>query len=90
MNADSRSVQECALQERAPGYGGKRISCVVCAYNEEHRIRNILDAVSGHPALGEVIVVNDGSTDETLALLRTYPEVRVISYTPNRKRRPMR
>lgn len=64
--------------------GRKRISCVVCAYNEEDRIRNILDAVNGHPALAEVIVVNDGSTDETLALLRTYPEVRVISYTPNR------
>ena len=39
---------------RRPGRksaGRKRISCVVCAYNEEDRIRNILDAVDGHPAL---------------------------------------
>jgi glycosyltransferase involved in cell wall biosynthesis len=60
------------------------ISCVVCAYNEEHRIRNILDAVDRHPALAEVIVVNDGSTDQTEALLATYPSIKVISYSPNR------
>jgi glycosyltransferase involved in cell wall biosynthesis len=64
--------------------GRKRISCVVCAYNEEDRIRNILDAVNAHPALSEVIVVNDGSTDKTEALLASYPDIRVISYSPNR------
>ena len=69
---------------RGDAAGLKRISCVVCAYNEEDRIRNILDAVDAHPALSEVIVVNDGSTDATEALLRTYPNIRVISYTPNR------
>ncbi|MGI9169898.1 MAG: glycosyltransferase family 2 protein, partial [Caulobacteraceae bacterium] len=67
-----------------PVAGAKRISCVVCAYNEEDRIRDILDAVNGHPALAEVIVVNDGSTDRTEALLAAYPGVRVISYAPNR------
>jgi hypothetical protein len=61
-----------------------RISAVVCAYNEADRIRRILDAVYHHPALAEVIVVNDGSTDETDALLAEYPDIRVISYTPNR------
>jgi glycosyltransferase involved in cell wall biosynthesis len=67
-----------------PTAARKGISCVVCAYNEEHRIRNILDAVDNHPALAEVIVVNDGSTDQTETLLATYPNVKVISYTPNR------
>ena len=62
----------------------KGISCVVCAYNEADRIRNILDVIVGHPALTEVIVVNDGSTDATLALLGSYPSVRVLSHTPNR------
>ena len=37
-----------------------------------------------HPALAEVIVVNDGSTDQTEALLATYPDIKVISYSPNR------
>ena len=61
-----------------------RISCIVCAYNEADRIRNILEAVHHHPALCEVIVVNDGSTDATEALLAGYPHLQVISYSPNR------
>ena len=68
----------------SPSTPPARISCVVCAYNEADRIRSILDAVDHHPALAEVIVVNDGSTDDTLALLRGYPDIRVISYAPNR------
>ena len=60
------------------------ISCIVCVYNEGHRLRDILSAVDGHPALKEVIVVDDGSTDGVDALLKTYPNVRVITYGPNR------
>ncbi len=60
------------------------ISCIVCAYNEAERIGAILEAVNRHPALLEVIVVNDGSTDATAALLARYPHIRVISYAPNR------
>ena len=62
----------------------KGVSCVVCAYNEADRIQNILDVIVGHPALDEVIVVNDGSTDATGALLARYPTVRALSHTPNR------
>lgn len=64
--------------------GPARISCIVCAYNEADRIRHILEAVYRHPALLEVIVVNDGSTDATDTLLEGYPEIRVLSYAPNR------
>ena len=62
----------------------KGISCIVCAYNEADRIRNILDVIHCHPALTEVIVVNDGSTDDTEALIRKYPTIRVLTHTPNR------
>ena len=62
----------------------KGISCVVCAYNEADRIRSILDVIHCHPALTEVIVVNDGSTDDTEALIRMYPTIRVLTHTPNR------
>ena len=68
---------------RPAAASGARISCIVCAYNEAERIRHILDAVRLHPALSEVIVVNDGSTDDTQALLASYPNIKVISYALN-------
>jgi glycosyltransferase involved in cell wall biosynthesis len=76
----SREPQEAY----APPVSARGISCVVCAYNEADRIRNILDVIVGHPGLSEVIVVNDGSTDATLALLASYPSIRVLSHSPNR------
>jgi hypothetical protein len=64
--------------------GMANISCIVCVYNEGDRLRDILLAVDGHPALKEVIVVDDGSTDGADVLLRAYPHVRVIAYGANR------
>lgn len=61
-----------------------KISCVICVYNEAARIRNVLDVVVGHPLLDEIIVVNDGSTDETVKVLSSYPAIRLVSYMPNR------
>ena len=51
------------------------VSVVLAAYNEEKVIRRTLDVLreSEYPATKlEVIAVNDGSTDSTLALLRDY------------------
>ncbi|MDR3546726.1 MAG: glycosyltransferase family 2 protein [Candidatus Pacebacteria bacterium] len=61
-----------------------RISCVICAYNEADRIQPILDVVVGHPDIAEVIVVNDGSTDATEALLRSHHGITLISYPQNK------
>ncbi len=60
------------------------ISCVVCAYNEALQISQILHAIHGHPLLSEIIVVNDGSTDDTAALAAQFPGVKLISYPVNR------
>ncbi len=60
------------------------VSCVVCAYNEALQISQILKAIHGHPLLSEIIVVNDGSTDDTAALAARFPGVRLISYPVNR------
>jgi glycosyltransferase involved in cell wall biosynthesis len=50
-----------------------RISVVIAAYNSAGYIRETLDSVLAQtfPPL-EVIVVDDGSTDETAAIVRTY------------------
>jgi glycosyltransferase involved in cell wall biosynthesis len=92
MNLDgsrlTRAQIQAAIEGEAPDAGPtsdlRGISCVVCAYNEADRIKNILDVIVGHPALGEVIVVNDGSTDATEALLQSYPTIHLLSHTPNR------
>lgn len=45
-----------------------RISVVVPARDEAHRIAPLLDAVCGAPGVHEVIVVDDESTDDTAAI----------------------
>jgi glycosyltransferase involved in cell wall biosynthesis len=65
-------------------HGNVRISCIICAYNEAPRIAAVLRVVAGHPLLHEVIVVDDGSTDETAEVVRQFPQVRLVSCAENR------
>lgn len=48
------------------------LTCILPAYNEAPRIGAVLDAVAGHEMIGEVIVVDDGSTDGTIAIAEDY------------------
>lgn len=70
-----------------------RLSVVIPAYNEEARIERTLartveylDATEWRPY--EVLVVSDGSTDRTEALVRAFaeahPQVQLLAYQPNR------
>lgn len=55
---------------------------VVPAYNEAKNIGHALDALLAHCAGIDILVVSDGSFDETADIARTYP-VRVVSHPCN-------
>lgn len=42
-----------------------RVTCLLPAFNEAPRIGQVLEVVTGHPLIDEVIVIDDGSTDAT-------------------------
>jgi glycosyltransferase involved in cell wall biosynthesis len=47
------------------------LSVVIAAYNEASTIGEVIDRVAGVPVDKEIIVVDDGSTDRTLELVRS-------------------
>jgi hypothetical protein len=61
-----------------------RITCILCAYDEGPRIGAVLSVATRHPLLAEVIVVDDGSRDDTAEVVRGFDGVRLISHATNR------
>ena len=61
----------------------KHVSCVIAAYNEGSRIANVLRAVAEHPLVSEVLVVDDGSADNTKEVVSTFPGVRLLALEKN-------
>jgi glycosyltransferase involved in cell wall biosynthesis len=60
-----------------------KVSCIVPAYNEASRIMNVLEVLVHHELVGEVIVVNDASTDDTKELLDKFPGITLINHESN-------
>ncbi|MCK4661647.1 MAG: glycosyltransferase family 2 protein [Bacteroidales bacterium] len=53
----------------------KKVSAVICVYNEGKTIENVIISVSKSEIVNEVIVVNDGSTDSTEKIIQKIKEV---------------
>jgi glycosyltransferase involved in cell wall biosynthesis len=62
----------------APG-----LSCIICAYNEAPRIGAVLTALTGHPLIGEVLVINDASSDNTAEVVGRFPGVTLVTLPNN-------
>ncbi len=63
------------------------VSVIVSAYNEEQTVGEILKTLQACPSADEIIVVNDGSSDNTAAILRSFGEtgkIKPIHFEQNR------
>ena len=60
-----------------------KISCIIPAYNEGSRIDKVLDIITNHPDITEVIVVDDASSDNTNEVVSSYKKVKLISHKVN-------
>jgi glycosyltransferase involved in cell wall biosynthesis len=61
-----------------------KIAAVLPAYNEEARIGEVLRAVKMAPSIDEIIVVNDGSEDNTATVASAVPGVCLVNLPVNR------
>ena len=67
----------------------KKISIVIPAYNEEKRIPKSLEEIKRYMDAHldfefEVIVVDDGSKDNTIDVVKKYDWIRLLTHTPNK------
>jgi len=49
---------------------GRRVAAIVPAYNEEATLVEVLSVLKASPAIDEILVVSDGSTDGTVEIAR--------------------
>jgi glycosyltransferase involved in cell wall biosynthesis len=84
----SRQVEDC---HDSMGDAGQSLSVVLPAYNEEQvialTISNVLETLSAWGKDFEIIVVNDGSTDQTGAIVASFasadPRIRLVTHETN-------
>jgi len=57
-----------------------KTAILITLYNEEPRIKKVLDGLIKY----DLILVNDGSTDNTLEIIKSYKKSHIISYKKNK------
>ena len=59
------------------------VTCIIPAYNEAPRIGYVLERLLKVKNLDHIIVVDDGSTDSTAAVVSEFPEVQLVRHSHN-------
>lgn len=59
-----------------------RVTTIVPVYNEEKTVANVLRVLTSHNRINEIVVVDDGSTDNTQKILKQF-KVKVIKLKKN-------
>ncbi|NLB89359.1 MAG: glycosyltransferase family 2 protein [Syntrophomonadaceae bacterium] len=62
----------------------KSITVVIPAYNEESTISDTIQAVKELDNISKIIVVNDGSTDNTAEIIKRFDDIELIDLKVNR------
>ncbi|MEE4197797.1 MAG: glycosyltransferase family 2 protein [Bacteroidales bacterium] len=60
----------------------KDVSIVICAYNEEPTIKNVVESCHRYNPASEIVVVDDGSQDATRQIIEELKQTIPINYIP--------
>lgn len=63
--------------------GDKKVSCIICAFNEAGRVGEVLKVATTYPRFDEIIAVDDGSTDGTYSEICSFSGVKAIRLDKN-------
>jgi glycosyltransferase involved in cell wall biosynthesis len=64
-----------------------QINCciIIATYNNQNTLKRVIDGVLKYSVKEDVIVINDGSTDNTLSILQKYSEKIIVLSNPKNK-----
>ena len=63
-------------------FGELKVCVLLPTYNNSGTVAGVIDGICSFTK--EIVVVNDGSTDDTGLILKQYPDIQVISYPKNK------